>query len=104
MLDDEQTAVSLNSEPVADVVLLNFRADYCKPCREIAPILRRMEKDKFPIRNIDITEQGDITKEYKIGRIPTLILLIDGREAQRFVGLTTENELRLAMNRAVQQN
>lgn len=104
LLDDEQTAVSLNSEPVADVVLLNFRADYCKPCREIAPILRRMEEDKFPIRNIDITEQGDITKEYKIGRIPTLILLIDGREAQRFVGLTTENELRLAMNRAVQQN
>ena len=93
-------AADLNGQPLPEVVLLDFHAAYCQPCQQMVPVLQRMERDKFPIRKIDITENPDVSKQYKVDRIPTLILLVEGQEAQRFVGLTAEEELRAAMNKA----
>ncbi|MEZ6123166.1 MAG: thioredoxin domain-containing protein [Planctomycetaceae bacterium] len=96
-------AADFNSEPLPDVVLLDFAASYCGPCQQMVPVLQRMEKDHFPIRKIDITQHPDVTRKYNVDRIPTLILLVEGREAQRFVGLRSEDELRQAMNDAARK-
>ena len=81
-------AADLNGQPLPEVVLLDFHAGYCQPCQQMVPVFQRMERDKFPIRRIDITDQPDVSKQYRVDRIPTMILLVEGREAQRFVGLT----------------
>lgn len=96
-------AVDLNGQPLPDVVLLDFTAGYCQPCQQMVPMLQRMERDKFPVRKIDITQQPDVSREYGVDRIPTLILLVEGKEARRFVGLTAEDELRRAMNDAARK-
>jgi len=83
-----------------DVQLLDFSAGYCGPCQQMVPILQRMERAKFPIRQIDITEDPELTRQFKVDRIPTLVLLVEGREVRRFVGLTSEEELCSAMNKA----
>ncbi len=93
-------AVDLNGQPLPDVVLLDFTAGYCQPCRQMVPVLQRMEKSNYPIRKIDITEHPDVTRQYKVDRIPTLILLVEGKEVQRFQGVRAEDELRKAMNDA----
>lgn len=93
-------AVDLNGQPLPDVVLLDFTAGYCQPCRQMVPVLQRMEKLKYPIRKIDITEHPDVTRQYNVDRIPTLILLVEGKEVQRFQGVRAEAELRQAMNDA----
>ncbi|MCA9086762.1 MAG: trypsin-like peptidase domain-containing protein, partial [Planctomycetaceae bacterium] len=93
-------AADLNGQPLPDVVLLDFTAGYCGPCQQMVPVLQRMEKDQFPIRKIDITEQPDVSRQYRVDRIPTLVLLVEGKEVKRFVGLTAESELRQAMNEA----
>lgn len=93
-------AADLNGQPLPEVVLLDFHAAYCQPCQQMVPVLQRMEQDKYPVRRIDITESPAVSKQYKVDRIPTLILLVEGQEVQRFVGLTAEEELRAAMNKA----
>jgi len=93
-------AVSLADEPVPPVQLLDFTASYCKPCQQMLPILKRMENDGFPIRQVDISEQPEVSRQYRVQAVPTLILLVNGQETERFVGLTDEAVLRRVMNAA----
>ena len=88
---------------VPDVQLLDFSAGYCGPCQQMVPILQRMERANFPIRQIDISEDPELTQRFKVDRIPTLVLLVEGKEVRRFVGLTSEEELRRAMKNAAAQ-
>ena len=88
------------SDSAPDVQLLDFSAGYCGPCQQMVPILQRMEHAGYPIRQIDITEEPELTKRFNVDRIPTLVLLVEGKEVRRFVGLTGEDELRRAMNKA----
>ncbi len=88
------------SNAVPDVQLLDFSAGYCGPCQQMVPILQRMEQAGFPIRQIDISDDPELTKRFNVDRIPTLVLLVEGKEVRRFVGLTGEDELRRAMNKA----
>ena len=42
-------AADTNGQPPQDIVLLDFTAGYCQPCKQMVPVLQRMEKNKFPI-------------------------------------------------------
>ncbi len=96
-------AVDGASNTTPDVQLLDFSAGYCGPCQQMVPILQRMEQAGFPIRQIEITEDPELTKRFNVDRIPTLVLLVEGKEVRRFVGLTGEEELRRAMNKAASE-
>ena len=91
------------SNTAPDVQLLDFSAGYCGPCQQMVPILQRMEQAGFPIRQIDISDDPELTKRFNVDRIPTLVLLVEGKEVRRFVGLTGEDELRRAMNKAASE-
>ncbi len=86
-----------------DVQLLDFTASYCQPCQQMLPLLQRMEKDDFPIRRIDITEEHEVARRFNVDRVPTLVLLVEGKEVKRFLGLTDEAELRQEMNKAARK-
>lgn len=86
-----------------EVELLDFTASYCQPCQQMVPILQRMQKDKFPVRQIDISEEPELARRFNVDRVPTLVLMVQGKEAQRFIGLTDEAELRDQMNRAARR-
>ena len=86
-----------------EVELLDFTASYCQPCQQMVPILQRMQKDKFPVRQIDISEEPELARRFNVDRVPTLVLMVQGKEAKRFIGLTDEAELRDQMNRAARR-
>ncbi|MCR9197468.1 MAG: trypsin-like peptidase domain-containing protein [Planctomycetaceae bacterium] len=96
-------AAPVQEQAPPDVLLLDFYASYCQPCRDMVPVLQRMAKDQYPIRKVDIEHQPELSRRFKVTRIPTLIILVEGREAKRFTGLTSEDQLRAAMNDARQQ-
>ncbi len=85
------------AEPLPEVVLLDFTASYCGPCREMVPSIQRMEKDGFPIRKVDITQHPDVSRRFQVEMIPTFIVLVNGEEKKRFVGKRSEDELRRVM-------
>jgi len=70
-------------------VLVDFWAEWCGPCRMIAPALEEIATelgDKVTIAKLNIDENPDATRRYGVMSIPTLILFKDGEERARVVG------------------
>ena len=85
--------IKVNSQNYNDVknngtVLLDFYADWCGPCKMIAPIISEIadERTDVTVGKINIDEASDLAREYKIYSIPTLVVLKDGKEVRRATG------------------
>ena len=77
-------------------VLVDFYADWCGPCKMMAPVLEQVasEKgDKCKFFKVNIDEEGPLAVTLGIMSIPTLILFKDGKEAKRQIGLLNKAEL-----------
>jgi thioredoxin 1 len=78
------------------VVLVDFWAPWCGPCKMQAPILEKVAGqvgDKAVIAKVNVDESPELAAKYGIRSIPTLILLKDGENKQQFVGLQQEAAL-----------
>ena len=69
-------------------VLLDFYAEWCGPCRMIAPIVEEIanERDDVIVGKINVDEQGELAQAYDVMSIPTLIVLKDGKVANQATG------------------
>ena len=69
-------------------VLLDFYADWCGPCRMIAPLIEEIanERDDVIVGKINVDEQGELAQAYDVMSIPTLIVLKDGKVANQATG------------------
>ena len=72
-------------------VLIDFYADWCGPCKMIAPILEEMEDAS--IYKINVDEEQDLAMQYGIMSIPCLISFKDGKEYKRSVGLVEKETI-----------
>ena len=77
-----------------ETVLLEFSAPWCAPCRELEPVVDRLIQEGFPIRKINIDDQKDLTRQFRVDRLPCFITLVDGRETERVVGKTSYERLK----------
>lgn len=79
-----------------DVVLIDFYATWCEPCKWVVPILDEVIKTfsgKILLHKIDIDEQPDIAREYHVLSVPTLMLFKNGNEVWRMRGFDTASLL-----------
>ncbi len=69
-------------------VLLDFYADWCGPCRMIAPIVEEIasERDDIIVGKVNVDEQGALAQAYDVMSIPTLIVLKDGKVTNQATG------------------
>lgn len=77
-------------------VLVDFYADWCAPCRMIAPILQEVAKEignSAVIAKVNVDTLGDIAGRYNIFSIPTMILFEKGKEVKKQVGLLPKERL-----------
>jgi thiol-disulfide isomerase/thioredoxin len=76
-----------------DIVLLDFAASWCGPCRSMAPLIGEIATAGWPVRHVDVDQEGDLVKRFGITGGPCYILLVKGHEVGRIAGATTRDEL-----------
>ena len=89
---------------MAKLILMDFYADWCGPCKMQGPIFEDLAKDfndKVEFRKINVDKEGDLAAEKGIMVVPTVILEKDGVEVQRWMGVTAKEELAKAINKAL---
>ena len=82
-------------------VLVDFWAEWCMPCRMLAPTIEKLAKDysgKVKVGKVDTDSNRDISVKYGISAIPTVILFKNGQVHQKFVGLKPEREFKEALD------
>lgn len=79
------------------VVLVDFYADWCGPCRMLTPVLEKLAKELAPgvtIAKLDIDEAQDIASSFEVTSVPTLILFRQGKEVGRLIGLRDADSIK----------
>ena len=77
-------------------VLVDFWAEWCGPCKMIAPVLEEIGKEhegKLTITKLNVDENPDVARRYGVLSIPTLVLFVGGVEKQRVVGFSSKRDL-----------
>ena len=85
-------------------VLVDFWAEWCGPCKMIAPVLDELAGEydgRARIGKINIDEEQSLAADYGIRAIPTLLLFKGGQVAEQIVGLRSKRELKASIDKAV---
>ncbi|MDF1743132.1 MAG: thioredoxin domain-containing protein [Gimesia sp.] len=80
-------------------VLLDFTATWCGPCQKMSPLISRLKREGFSIKKVDVDQEPELARRFKVTSIPAFVLVIEGREVARSVGSTTESNLRRMLAR-----
>ncbi len=77
-------------------ILVDFWAEWCGPCRVVAPVLEKLAEEydgRLRIGKVNVDEQGSLAGKYGIQSIPTLLLFKGGKVVDQFIGATTRDVL-----------
>ena len=75
-----------------DKILVDFFATWCGPCKMLGPVLEKAESD-IKVIKVDTDEFEDLSRDYGVMSIPTLVLLENGKEIKRNIGFIDKNNL-----------
>lgn len=77
------------------VVLLDFYADWCGPCKMIAPILEQIAEEypEITVGKINVDENMDLAMEFKVASIPLLVVMKDGEIINKALGAMPREEI-----------
>lgn len=86
------------------VVVVDFWATWCGPCRMIAPAIEKLADEyagKAVVGKIDVDQEEDLAREFGIMSIPCVVILKDGAEYSRLVGARPYSSFAQALDEAL---
>lgn len=102
-LIEHLTAQNFAHKTKSGVVLVDFWADWCMPCKMMAPILNEVAEatnGTATIYKLNVDEQQQVAAQYGIRSIPTMILFKDGKEVERIVGVKPKDSVIASIKKA----
>src|SRR4029453_11106475 len=69
-----------------DAVLVQFASHSCAPCRAMQPTVSRLISDGYPVQRIDVEQHPETARQFNVRAVPTFVLLVGNREANRIEG------------------
>jgi hypothetical protein len=86
-----------------DGVVLDFTAPWCGPCQQMSPVVSKLERNGYPIRKVDLDSSRELARRFNVTSIPAFVLVVDGIEQDRMVGLCSEDQLKRLCARVPRQ-
>lgn len=76
-------------------VLIDFYADWCGPCKMLSPIIEAVanENEDIKVVKINVDNAQDLAIEYQVMSIPTIVVIKDGQEVNRTVGVVSKSQI-----------
>ncbi len=87
-------AMAITGGGTGETVLLDFYADYCGPCRSMNPAVAQLAAEGYPVRRMNVEQYRDLAQRFGITTIPCFVMIVNGREAGRVVGMTSIGRLK----------
>lgn len=90
------TDKNFNQQTAQGIVLVDFWASWCMPCKMMAPVLNQVAEavhGQARVTKVNVEEFQNLAGKYQVRSIPTLLLLKDGKEVDRFVGVKSKDFL-----------
>ena len=77
------------------VVLVDFYATWCGPCKKLSPILEEVatEHDEIKLIKVDVDQNPNLSQQFSITAMPTLVVIKNGEEVDRSVGLVSKQKV-----------
>jgi len=90
------TEQSFNSAVADGLVLVDFWAAWCGPCKMLSPTLDRIEDEldgRLTVAKVNVDEESGLARDYRVMSIPTMVLFKDGEPVKTIVGIKPQKQL-----------
>ena len=83
-------------EKATGIVVVDFAASWCPPCRMLAPIVAQVAAEvaaRAKVVTLDVDESRNTAVRFNVLNVPTMVFFKDGKEVQRLVGVTAKDKI-----------
>lgn len=91
------TDASFSKETASGIILVDFYAEWCGPCRMMSPILEQVASElqgEAVIAKLDIDSEQKTAGQFRVTSVPTLVLFKNGKEVNRLIGLRDADDIK----------